>query len=331
MMVILNFGKLKGVIMKNFSSSFKLLFLRTFSIIGVFVALAILFLCYDFLQVVKAEEVEFNIVQEEVDGVKTFRLNNILSLDQSPMTRNASNDPIEEFAKQHPYGFNEQEAKESNFVVYQEQTLAAQDFDGESEWSDDEGYLTIYTTAYHKGYTITGNARYKVEGEVVFHKTFKLRYEEQFILSHSTAGVFDSNGTEEGNMSYHYYYHNHSAYHNPPEDWEKDVTEELIPSYTQSFGVCFKLQWPTDVKAYNDGAGATKVDHKQIYSNWHLEGSYYVIATNDTNVAVSYVHNENFFANALSVSFGACGISANIDIEGSNTLYSARPILIYNI
>lgn len=293
--------------------------------------LTALLLCFDFGQIVKAEEVKFNIVQEEENGIKTFRLNNIFSLEQRPVTRGASSDPIEEFAQNHPYGFDMQEAKKSNFVVYQEQTIAAQEPDEEGAWSDDEGYLTIYTTAYHKGYTKSGNARYKVDGEIVFHKTFKLRYEEQFILSHSATGVFDSSGTESGSMSYHHYYHNHSAYHNPPEDWEKDVVKTLEPSYTQTFGVCFKLEWPSDVSAHNNAAGPIKVDHEEVYSNWNLKGSYYVIATNDTNVGVAYVHNENFFGNALSVSFGACGASVNLDIEGKDTLYSARSILIYNI
>ncbi len=276
---------------------------------------------------VLAQDAGFNIVQVTDGNVETFRLNNIFALKATSTKTKTNINPLDTFSLEHPKGFNVEMAQESNYVVYQKQTLAA---DSDS-WSDSEGYLTIYTTAYHRGYTPTGNARYQITAEIDFHKTFIMRNEEQLILNHSAAGVFDSTGSEWGTMSYHASLHNHSAFVNPPIDKEEDVTLNITPDYSQASGVCFKFEWPEDLRQFNNAGGALKVDIRNVYTDWYLTANYYVIATNDTNVAVSYIHNEKITGGALSVSFGAYGISANINIDGTNTPYYARPILIYNI
>lgn len=280
-----------------------------------------------------AEGQGFEIVQETSEDAQIFRINNISKLNDArnarSMERSATN-PLAQFAEDHPIGFNLELAKNSNYVVYQEQEINAIYTNDSGEWTDNEGYMTIYTAAYHQGYNVSGNARYLVTGDIVFHKTFKLRYEEQLIMNHSANGVFDSTGTESGTMSYHASLHNHSAY-STQKDIEKDVTENILPDYSQSSGVCFKFKWPEDLIRYNGAGGAQKVDIRNVYTNWRLTTSYYVIATNDTNVAVNYIHNEKILGDALSISFGAYGVSANIDIKGNYTPYYARPILIYNI
>lgn len=282
------------------------------------------------------EKPAFNITEEMNDGVKTIRLNNINLIEKSgtsTLKKAKAVDPLNEFAKEHPYGFDIDEARTSSYIVYQEQVMYAADSDN-PDYSDkfDDGYLTIYTTAYHKGYTPSGNARYLVKGEVVFNKLFKTRLEERFIISHSANGTFDSTGTETGVMSYHASIHNHSAYVNPPIDEEKDVVKNLKPKYSL-YGIDFALRWPEDLKLNNNSGGPGKVDRREIYTDWHLYGSYYVIATNDTNVAVTYAHNLKVFSGSLSVGIGACGVSANVTItpERQKRQYDARPITLYNI
>jgi len=273
---------------------------------------------------------EFEIIQENTDGIKLTRINNVFSLN-AKKTRSINKNQLEQFAKEHPVGFDVGLAKSSKYIVYQEQkinALTGEMYSGST--TDQDGYLTMYTTAYHKGYSKSGNARYLVKGEIVFHKVFKTRNQDQFIMNHSTTGVFDSTGTEEGMMSYHASLHNHSAFR-PPLDKEEDVNTPLTPDYTNSYGVCFKLKWPRDEIQNNNSSGAIKVDIRYVYTNWKLSGSYYVIATNDTNVAINYIQNKDILGNNLSISFGAYGVSAGLNIEGKRQEFNARPILIYNI
>lgn len=304
-------------------------------------ALAVIPLSQGNVKTANAEEKPaFNITEEMNDGVKTIRLNNINLIEKSgtsALKKAKAVDPLNEFAKEHPYGFDIEEARTSNCVVYQEEVVYASESEGseEPDYSDrfDDGYLTIYTTAYHKGYTPTKNARYLVKGEVVFNKLFKTRLEERLILAHSANGTFDSTGTETGVMSYHASIHNHSAYVNPPIDEEKDVVKNLKPKYSSMNGVDFALRWPEDLKLNNNSGGPGKVDRREIYTDWHLYGSYYVIATNDMNVAVTYAHNLKIFAGSLGVSIGVSGANVNVTVtpENQTRKYSARPLTLYNI
>lgn len=194
-------------------------------------------------------------------------------------------------------------------------------------WSDDEGYLTICTIAYQTGKSPTGHTTYKIVGQVNFHKTFKLRNKDILVLRGSDHAVFDDSYTDSGVYGYHASIHNSNDFAST--DIEENRMFDLTPNYSYgTSGVAFEFRFPEDNVGTATGGGVT-VTMNEMYTNWWVIG-YYGISVLDTAVVqVSYIHNENLLGGDLSLSFGPVGLS--FSLSGSNTVYDARPMTLYDV
>lgn len=204
-----------------------------------------------------------------------------------------------------------------------EKQITAQD-----SWSDDEGYLTIYTTAYKIGYDKEGDAIYTIEGKVQMHKTFKMRNQEEFVLHHSANGSYKPNSAS-GQQGYHESYKGYNPYVGGDTSYEKDIVNNLTPKFSSLSGINFSFKFPEDYNHSSTGGGVslTSIAH---FTNWWCFGKYDVIVSDKTNVQTCYYHNEKFFGGNLSVSFSAYGLGLSVTVSGTCTKYEAEPILLYN-
>ena len=219
-------------------------------------------------------------------------------------------------------------AKTSNYVVYQEQTISLfPEPDASGKWDSDDGYMTIYTTAYHQGYVKSGNERYLIIAQVKFNNVFNKRNEDLLFMEHFSNAILDTEGTSEKCiMSYlHDFYSNVPG----PDNFEETLKNEIKPNYSLDNGVSFALQWPKDKKISVEGYVI-----QETYKNWDGLAAYNIITTNDANVKISYIHNKKSLGGSLSVglSYGPLGVSFNIEGDNGKYIpYAARPITVYNI
>jgi len=128
-----------------------------------------------------------------------------------------------------------------------------------NEWSDNEGYLTIYTSAYKIGNEQSDSGKiypvYHIEGKVVMSKTFKLRYQDQLIIRHSSSGAFYTGCETTGLQKY-----KTITSSNNPYVGQKTVYNNVENKLTALFsnpGVNYKFKFPEDYGNSSTGGGVT--------------------------------------------------------------------------
>lgn len=155
----------------------------------------------------------------------------------------------------------------------------------EQEFEHNEGYIKFVTKAYALGF-YDGKIVYHVESSAEQIKTFHINKEENFIIRHGSNAVTL----------------NHQDY--PAKGYlHDDRPTQLEPNYSSAEGGVY---YPFTVYA------------PPVGSNIKVYGDFYMVATDTTAVQPVYVHNEEFFVNSVSVSFGPIGLGVNVD--GKSTI-----------
>lgn len=210
----------------------------------------------------------------------------------------------------------------NGFTLTADGQLISINSDVSGVWDKGDGRLTIYTSAYFTGYTISGSARYTIESTVIIHNPFSWRQQDEMIIRHSDGAAFDSSHPNEyGQQGYHEYFLSSSPTSYNTHDI--DIIKTLIPSFAQGPGVQYGFKFPSD---YAQGAAGCILGYK--YTQWWVKGQYGITVFHDTNVQTGYFNNQKFLGGNLSITFGFYG-GVSIAVSGTSVDYITRPITIY--
>ncbi len=161
------------------------------------------------------------------------------------------------------------------------------------------------------GHNSTGNPKFRVYSEANILKNFFFKQKDFLVIDSDENSVYDSNN--DGLNGKHEVY---KKYINTNPPTYKGFKTTLKPIYSDvGGGVLYADNLGNTV---NDILGTTIYDER-------FTGSYYFIATNDTSVQTSYVHDENIFGD-LNISFSIYGLGFSVD--GSNSVFHAEPVTI---
>ncbi len=236
----------------------------------------------------KDDKSDFEIIKEQYNS-EVYRINNIVS--------HGNFAPLEQFAADHPIGFDLEKAKNSINAVHQ----VVHFFDKTSN-DDKEKYFSAYTTAYHTGFApgkLKGSV-YEIETELVFYKPFKMRNEDVFTFTYDTSkGAFNSEIDEKCTIFY--------------SDNSGDHSKEMRIEYNGA-NLRFRVQWPKNT-----------LNNKS--SNWSLKANYSIVTNYGTYVNINYIHNEKILGDIWNRILGR----SNIILTGSRTAYIGAMLMLYNL
>lgn len=176
---------------------------------------------------------------------------------------------------------------------------------------EQEGYIKFLTVVSLVGYNSTGNPKFQVYSEANILKNFFFKQKDFLVIDTDENSVYDSDN--DGLYGKHEVY---KKYINTTPPTYKGFKTHLKPVYSNVGGGVL----------YGDNLGNTVNDifGTSIYDEKFI-GKYYFIATNDTSVQTSYVHDENIFGD-LTISFSIYGLG--FSVEGSHSPFHAEPLTI---
>ncbi len=170
-------------------------------------------------------------------------------------------------------------------------------------------YMKLNTVAYtlDDETTAAGNPVFKIVGNAKMSKQFKMRNREEiFTITGGANSVYCDSHVRKGLVAF--------KLATPK---TKYVYEDLAPNYSTSFGVLYKFRnKPT---AYDENNSSWNADLASI------SGTHFLIITNDSSVQITYVHNEDWWGNNLTINIGHLGYT----FKGSHTEYVAEPVTLY--
>lgn len=222
------------------------------------------------------------------------------------------------------YDVDEEEAGRSLDVYIQEETISYEELIPASdaiesgisldnvgdtkteEYLHNKGYIKFTTTAYALGF-YDGHIVYHIDVKTEQQKKFVINHKDNLIIRHGdnaatyTDDEYPASGTRYTPCTIY------MAYSSNP--ITADEHESLSPDYSCSeAGVYY---------TFTAGGSTTVGDTATvIYGNTVVEGDYYMVATDTTEVQPVYVHNYHWLVDSVSISFKGVGVSIS---TGPNT------------
>ena len=203
-------------------------------------------------------------------------------------------------------------------------------------WTDPTNTISIISTTYYLDDYSDTYAIYKIEGHAYNLSTFNNnnRKEDQLVLL-SNANYFNVSGTSYeliGHKYYHEYIYNNYGGYMPTTIVDQDVIENLVANFNVFNSVNYKFTFPANYNHNAVGGGIHFISYAN-YTNFSVDGCYYVVATKNSvfNSQVAYIHNYTNSSISYSVGAGSGGVSFGISIApGTNaSLYAAQPLTIF--
>lgn len=175
------------------------------------------------------------------------------------------------------------------------------------EYTEPGGYVTLITTAYQIG-IFDGNIVYHITSHADINKDFFFDKKDNLIIrTAENAAYYDGKNCSGKSTVYNLKGGNHDYLYET----------KLTPQFSRGPGVLYEFDVIQD-----GGLGDTYLPRQTT-----VDGDYYIVATNTTEVQSSYVHNQNIFADSLSFTFGPVGI--NIPLDWFNAaIYYATPLTL---
>lgn len=187
----------------------------------------------------------------------------------------------------------EGEKVDSEQIIIQKEVFSSSSsFDYSNITNSDDGYITIYTTAYYYGNDVGYDYRiYEIEGFIQYNRNYATRKSDSIAISHSDPATYVSG-------------HNYG-------EVEGDYIQEVNPSYAQGYGVVYRFKLPSGHLISAKGQYAIRIPMGQV-----------------ANVQVCYVHTTALFSDNVSVGIGAGPLSFSVTGGGHDEHFS-EPLSIY--
>lgn len=172
----------------------------------------------------------------------------------------------------------------------------------EQEFEHNEGYIKFVTKAYALGF-YDGQIVYHIEVTTEQLKSFFVNKNDNLIIRHGSNAVTlnHQNCPAKGRKITPVTIY--TAFQEPV---RADEIEDLSPNYSCADGGVY---YTFSVGGPSSSGDTTSV----IYGNTTVVADYYLTATDTTAVQPTYVHNQSWFVESLSISFGPIGASVNVN------------------
>lgn len=174
-------------------------------------------------------------------------------------------------------------------------------------YTEPGGYVTLTTTAYQIG-IYDGNVVYRIASHADINKSFFFDKKDNLIIRMGENATFYDgiacNGTS-------------SVYDIKNGGHDLLGTYNLTPNFSKGPGVLYEFDVVQDT-----GPGDSYNPRQTT-----VDGNYYTIATNTTDVQSVYVHNQKLFTDSLSFSFGPVGINIPLG-RNEAAVYYATPLTL---
>lgn len=186
----------------------------------------------------------------------------------------------------------EEKTNFEQIIIQKEVFETRSGFDYSNTTNSDDGYITIYTTAYYYGNVVGYNYRiYEIEGFIQYNKNYAMRKTDSIAISHSAQATYVSG-------------HNYG-------EIEASSIQEIQPSYTNKHGIVYRFKLPSGTLVSAKGQYAIRIPEGQI-----------------ADVQVCYVHTTALFGDNVSIGIGDGPLSFSITGGSHDETYS-EPLSIY--
>lgn len=233
------------------------------------------------------------------DDIKNFDLNETYIIDSSYVISNKQDIVIEPVTYYAPDGWY--------FSIDGTLSQTKDSYFKSDTYTEPGGYVTMTTTAYQIGF-YDGNIVYHITSKAILNKNFFFTKKDNLVIRYGENAAFYDGKKCEGKASIY-------DIKNNKHDFLYD--QDLTPSFEKGSGVLY--EFPV---IQSTGTGDSYNPRQTI-----VEGDYYIVATNTTNVQSVYIHNQNLLIDSLSFSFGPVGI--NIPLSSFEAaIYYATPLTL---